>query len=92
MKKKSSNENMETIFQKLSEIKKVEPDPGLYFAISNRLKKQEKINKKWLSIAAAIFLIVFSSEIWLVKRNNSYKNTNELQLLVPETNNLLYNE
>jgi len=92
MKKKSSNENMETIFQKLSEIKKVEPDLGLYLAISNRLKKHEKINKKWLSIAAAIFLIVFSSEIWLVKRNNSYKNTNELQLLVPETNNLLYNE
>jgi hypothetical protein len=92
MKKKSSNENMETIFQKLSEIKKVEPDLGLYLAISNRLKKHEKINKKWLSIAAAIFLIVFSSEIWLVKRNNSYNKTNELQLLVPETNNLLYNE
>lgn len=92
MKKKSSNKNMETIFQKLSEIKKVEPDSGLYLAISNRLKKHEKINKKWLSIAAAIFLIVFSSEIWLVKRNNSYKNTNELQLLVPETNNFLYNE
>ncbi len=92
MKKKSSNKNMETIFQKLSEIKKVEPDPGLYFAISNRLKKHEKINKKWLSIAAAIFLIVFSSEIWLVKRNNLNTNTNELQLLVPETNNLLYNE
>ena len=83
---------METIFQKLSEIKKVEPDPGLYLTISNRLKKHEKIDKKWLSVAAAIFLIVFSSEIWLVKRNASNNNAKELQSLVSETNNLLYNE
>jgi hypothetical protein len=93
MKNFTSKEDMEQVFQKLASIKKVEPETDLYFAINNRLQNRDVISLTWLKAAAAIFIILFTSEIFLVK--NDYSNSSSAELkeqLVPPTNNLLYNE
>jgi hypothetical protein len=92
MKNKSSNENMEQVFQKLAKIKRVAPEMDLFAAINSRIQKQAFISKTWLKAAAAIFIFLFASEILIVKRNFNNRKSTEMELLVPQANNLLYNE
>jgi hypothetical protein len=92
MKNYTSKEDMEQVFQKLASIKKVEPEIDLYFSINNRLQSRDVISLTWLKAAAAIFIILFTSEIFLVKNDYSNSSSAELKELVPTTNNLLYNE
>jgi hypothetical protein len=92
MKNYTSKEDMEQVFQKLASIKKVEPETDLYFSISNRIQSRDVISLTWLKAAAAIFIILFTSEIMLVKSDYSNTSSAELKELVPSTNNLLYNE
>jgi hypothetical protein len=92
MKNYTSKEDMEQAFQKLASIKKVEPETDLYFSISNRIQSRDIISLTWLKAAAAILLILFTSEIMLVKSDYSDTSSAELSELIPSTNNLLYNE
>jgi hypothetical protein len=92
MKNFTSKEDMEQVFQKLASIKKVEPETDLYFAINSRIQNRDVISLTWLKSAAAIFIILFTSEMMLVKSDYSNTSSAELSELVPTTNNLLYNE
>jgi hypothetical protein len=92
MNNNSSKEDMEEIFQKLAKIKKVEPETDLYFSINNRIQSRDIISLTWLKIAASVLIILFSSEILLFKSDFDKSSSNELKNLVPQTNNLLYNE
>jgi hypothetical protein len=92
MKNFTSKEDMEQIFQKLASIKKVELETDLYFAISNRIQSRDVISLTWLKIAASVLIVLFSSEILLFKSDFDKTSSNELKNLVPQTNNLLYNE
>jgi hypothetical protein len=92
MKNYTSKEDMEQVFQKLASIKKVEPEIDLYFSINNRLQSRDVISLTWLKAAAAIFIILFTSEMMLVKSDYSNSSSADLKELVPPTNNLLYNE
>jgi hypothetical protein len=89
----TSKEDMEQIFQNLASIKKVEPEKDLYFSIINRIERQNNmISLTWIRAAAAVFIILFSSEILLFKKNFDKSSSTELKELVPQTNNLLYHE
>jgi hypothetical protein len=92
MKNKSSNENMEQVFQKLAKIKRVAPETDLFAAINSRIQKPDLISKSWLRAAAAIFIFLTASEILIVNSIISNKKSKEMELLVPQVNNLLYNE
>jgi hypothetical protein len=92
MKNYTSKEDMEQAFQKLASIKKVEPETDLYFAINSRIQNRDVISLTWLKAAAAIFIILFTSEMMLVKSDYSNSSSADLKELVPPTNNLLYNE
>jgi hypothetical protein len=92
MKNYTSKEDMEQVFQKLASIRKVEPDTDLYASISNRIQSRDVISLTWLKAAAAIFILLFISEMFLVKNDYSNSSIAELKELVPPTNNLLYNE
>jgi hypothetical protein len=92
MKNFTSKEDMEQIFQKLARIQKVEPETDLYASISNRIQGRDLISLTWLKIAASVLIILFSSEILLFKSDFDKTSSNELKNLVPQTNNLLYNE
>jgi hypothetical protein len=92
MKNYTSKEDMEQVFQKLASIKKVEPETDLYFSISNRIQSRDVISLTWLKIAASVLIVLFSSEILLFKSDFDKTSSNELKNLVPQTNNLLYNE
>jgi hypothetical protein len=92
MKNYTSKEDMEQVFQKLASIKKVEPETDLYFSISNRIQSRDVISLSWLRAAAAILLILFTSEIMFVKSDYMNLSSADLKELVPTTNNLLYNE
>jgi hypothetical protein len=92
MKNYKSNEDMEQVFQKLASIKKVEPETNLYDSINNRIQGRDVISLTWLRAAAAIFIILFTSEMILLKSDSTNSSSAELSELVPPTNNLLYHE
>lgn len=92
MENNSSNEGMEQVFKQLAGIQKVEPSADLYATILNRVEKPQVISLTWLRAAAAILLIIFSLELLLVKRNRDSADNNRLEILVPQTQNILYND
>jgi hypothetical protein len=92
MKEKSSKDTMEQVFQQLRNIQQVEPNADLYSAISNRLKQPDTISMNWIRAIAAVLLLFFSFEIILFKNDSNRSNSNELTSLIPQTQNLLYND
>jgi beta-lactamase regulating signal transducer with metallopeptidase domain len=92
MKNKSSNDAMEQVFKQLADIQKVEPNTGLYASIIDRIEKPQMISVVWLRVAAAVLLIFFSFELILLKKDMEKAESNQLETLVPETQNILYND
>ena len=52
--KKTSNINIEQVFDHLASVKKVEPSKDLYFKTKNAIKNQKTIPLFWV-LAAACF-------------------------------------
>lgn len=92
MKINTSKEDMEQVFQKLANIKKVQPDTDLYTMINDSIQGRDVISMTWLQIAATILITLFSWEILIFKQDFDKSSSNELKNLVPQINNSLYNE
>ena len=89
--KKSSNIDMEEVFEYLANIKKSEPSINLYTQTLNRTQKQNVISLFWVSAVACLLILFISIEIYLLSnKENNYKQ--EISNFVPTTNNILYNE
>lgn len=86
----SSDKEMNQKLDILSTINKVEPSPFLFTRIKAQIEVQKKpyISLRWASTIAALLLALFVFEAFIVFK----KDTNELSLLIPTTNNSLYNE
>ncbi|MFT4669532.1 MAG: hypothetical protein ACI9M9_000510 [Flavobacteriaceae bacterium] len=84
--------NMEKVFNKLERIKKVEASEALYRKILGKIKEQNQVSVLWVATAAAVFACLIITEVYVI---NNAAETNELanlEVVVPQTNNLLYNE
>lgn len=93
MKKESSNATMETTFNVLSNIKKVDAPEALYDKVLSKIyEKQETISLSLVKIAATVLLFVFSTEAITVVRHIKPNESNTITELVSATNNSLYNE
>ena len=89
--KSSSNNNMEQIFEQLAQIKKVEPSIHLQNKTFSRIKKQTIISLFWVRAAACILAIYTMAELYVASNKlNNYKQ--DISILIPITNNILYNE
>lgn len=83
---------MEQVFQQLADIHKVEPSSNLYNLVMNSVEKPKIIHIIWLRVAVAVFVVFFSLELFLVKKQMDKDEMNQLKMLVPQSQNILYNE
>jgi hypothetical protein len=93
MKKRTSNVNMESYFERLTEIKKVNVPEDLYFKILKRVeeRKGKIIPLSWVSVAAAVLICVLMSDVFVILKK-SRTGTTGVETLAPIQNNMLYNE
>ncbi len=89
--KKSSNINMEHVFEQLANIKRVEPSANLYSKALQKYKKQNTVSSFWLNVAACFFIVIFCAEFYIISSKREQQQSN-FSLVVPQTNNILYNE
>ena len=89
--KKTSNINMEQVFDHLASIKKIEPSKDLYFRTKNAIKNQKIIPLFWV-IAAACFLIAIVGVEFYIFSNKKNTFNQEISIIFPKTNNILYHE
>jgi hypothetical protein len=89
--KKSSNENMNKVFEQLANIKMVEPSNNLYVKTINRMQRQSIIPLFWASVVACLFIAFISAEFSIVlnKKKNNYT---DISFVIYKTNNFSYNE
>ena len=89
--KSSSNNNMEQVFEHLAKIKKVEPSIYLHNKTFSRFKKQTIIPLFWVRAAACLLIVYTVVEVYFASNKlNNYKQ--DISILIPTTNNILYNE
>lgn len=89
--KKSSDLNMEQLFDQLANIKKVEPRVDLYKQILAKQKAQNTIPMFWVRAAACLLILFFATEFYIVSNTNSTEKQ-DITIVIPKTNNTLYNE
>jgi len=89
--KKSSNENMNKVFEQLANIKMVEPSDNLYVQTINRMQRQSIIPLFWARIVACLFIVFISAEFFIVS-NKKKNNYTDISFVIYQTNNFSYNE
>ena len=89
--KKSSNENMNKVFEQLANIKMVEPSDNLYVQTISKMQRQSIIPLFWASVVACLFIVFISAEFSIVlnKKKNNYT---DISFVIYKTNNFSYNE
>jgi hypothetical protein len=92
MNKTSSKKEMEESLNRLKSIKKVKAPEELYTKILAKIKKQNQISLNWVAATAAVFSCLIISEIYVINYTSEANEIAMLELVVPQTNNLLYNE
>jgi len=91
MMKKSSNIDIEQVFNQLAKIKSVEPNADLYLKILNKRQLQKVIPLFWVRAAACFLLLFFATELYILyKKENIEKK--DFSVFISQTNNTLYNE
>tara|TARA_R110002110_G_scaffold199393_2_gene410112 strand:+ start:1019 stop:1270 length:252 start_codon:yes stop_codon:yes gene_type:complete len=83
---------MEKVFNELGRIKKVEASEALYGKILYKIKEQNRISGLWVSAAAAVFACLIITDVYLINNTTEANELANLEAVVPQNNNLLYNE
>ncbi len=93
MNKTSSNNMMERKFDILQQFPQLEPPAHLYGKVLSRIEVSKKLrgSKKWLLAAAATFATIVCIEFFMIVQSNN-SNTNDIEILVQEENNQLYEQ
>ena len=91
MKDNSSKKQMENSLKPLGSIKKVYPAENLLFKIERKIEraKGNVVPLTLVKLAAALFICVFSVEIFVLSNSSE---SNELKVLIQTTDNTLYDE
>jgi formate/nitrite transporter FocA (FNT family) len=89
--KKSSNENMNKVFEQLANIKMVEPSNNLYVKTINRMQRQSIITLFWARIVACLFIAFISAEYFMVSKYKKHNHA-DISVVIYQTNNFSYNE
>lgn len=89
--KKSSNENMNKVFDQLANIKMVEPSNNLYVKTINRMQRQSIIPLFWARIVACLFIAFISAEYFMVSKYKKHNHA-DISVVIYQTNNFSYNE
>ena len=87
----SSKTDMDKVFHYLAAIKQVDPSTDLYTNTLNKLNKQTRVPLYWMSVAASIFVLMISAEMYVAYRID-HSAGNEISDSVSITNNHLYDE
>jgi hypothetical protein len=93
MKSKSSNLDMNQVFDSLAKITQADPKMDLYSGVMERIEFQNKIPISRVASAAAVLVLFISTE-FLYLNYSEKKNANQSQLmsLMPQGDNPLYHE
>lgn len=90
MKIKTSNSEMDNQLQILENIRKVEVPENLNTQLLRRIEElaEEKVPRKWVFLAAACFVIIFSLNLKLIgesKRDKISNDENPLEIKLQNT-------
>lgn len=82
---------MDKSIELLKSIQKVNLPEGLYEKIEQKIKqdKGNVISMTWLKAAAAVFVLLFSTEVYLL---SDKQNSDDLAEIFPTVTNTLYDE
>ena len=85
---------MKKIFEPLQSIKKVEPPDYLFDNILRIVEQRKKstISIVWVRAAAAVLICMISIEVYLVRDSLVEQEKISLKSVLPNNNNMLYNE
>ena len=91
MNDKPSKYQMENSIELLNSVKRVNTPEGLFSRIEKRIEnvKDNVVPLTWVKLAAAVFVCVFSVEIFLLSNQSELSNLTELILTADNT---LYDE
>lgn len=91
MKDSTSKQQMENPLDLLNSIKRVNPPEGLFLKIEQKIEraKSKVVPMTWIKVAAAVFVCVFSVEIYLLSNQSQ---ATDLTELIQTTDNTLYDE
>ena len=91
MKYNSSKQQMEKSLKLLGSIEKVYPPENLLLKIERKIEraKENVVPSTWVKQAAAVFICVFSLEIFVLSNSSE---SNQLTELIQTTDNTLYDE
>lgn len=94
MKKMSSDTIMETYFEKLATIKKVQVPEGLFDKINNRIATEKpKVVPLWfMRVAAALILCLLSVDAIVIVSKSKGRASSGSEILAPVQNNMLYHD
>jgi len=91
MKDSTSNQQMENSLELLNSIQKVNPPEGLFLKIEQKIDKVKSnlVPLSWIKVAAAVFVCVFSVEIYVLTNQGQ---TTDVTDLIQTADNTLYDE
>ena len=88
---KPSKQQMENSLELLNSIKRVKPPKDLFQKIELKIEniRSNVVSFTWIKVAAAVFVCVFSVEIYLLSNQGQ---TNDITELIQTADNTLYDE
>lgn len=91
MKDSTSNQQMENSLELLNSIQKVNSPEGLFLKIEQKINKVKSnlVPLSWIKVAAAVFVCVFSVEIYVLTNQGQ---TTDVTDLIQTADNTLYDE
>lgn len=89
--KNSSNTNMKQVFEHLAALKKVEPNVNLYAQTLNKLQREDEISLFWVKAVACLLMVFFISELYTIS-SKKHSPKQDISMVIPVTNNILYYE
>ena len=91
MKDSTSNQQMENSLELLNSIQKVNSPEGLFLKIEQKINKVKSnlVPLSWIKVAAAVFVCVFSMEIYVLTDQGQ---TTDVTDLIQTADNTLYDE
>ena len=91
MKDSTSNQQMENSLELLNSIQKVNSPEGLFLKIEQKIDKVKSnlVPLSWIKVAAAVFVCVFSMEIYVLTDQGQ---TTDVTDLIQTADNTLYDE
>lgn len=91
MNKQTSNDMMEREFDILQSIQGMTPPANLYDNIIAKTSGEVfTVSKKWFAGAAAFLVVLICLEVFLVLQPSNSNTANEIEVLVQQENNQLY--